>query len=63
MEDNTRGIVTRMTTSVTPKGNRYILAIVIDNYNHVPALHNAVRDASTIIDILISKYDFKIIID
>lgn len=40
------------------KGHRYLLAIGIDQYQHCPPLHNAVRDAQALVALLQEKYGF-----
>ena len=40
------------------KGDSYVLAIAIDNYQHHPTLNNAVQDAEDLIAILSTKYAF-----
>lgn len=60
-DHKTRGVVIKKTISNISKGNNYILAIAIDKYKHeqIPDLHNAVNDASSIIETLLHKYDYK----
>lgn len=40
-------------------GKNYLLAIGIDQYEHWPALHNAVRDAKDLVRILTTQYQFE----
>ena len=55
-----KGVIPRPKhTQKGPKGNNYVLAISIDQYEHAPRLSNCVRDAAAFIDILTSKYDFE----
>ena len=48
------------TTNTPPisKGNNYLLAIAIDDYENCPPLFNCLRDAQGLIEILTEKYGF-----
>jgi len=41
-----------------PKGNNFLLAIGIDDYEHCPKLFNCVKDTGELVDLLIDKYQF-----
>lgn len=43
----------------TNQGINYLLSIAIDEYQNFPKLHNCVKDATDIVDTLISKYQFE----
>ena len=49
----------RNTDKQKPAGNNYLLVIGIDEYQHITPLNNAVRDAETIRDLLLDRYQFK----
>ena len=42
-----------------PQGNNYLLVIGINDYQHFRPLNNAVRDATTIRDLLLNHYQFE----
>lgn len=41
-----------------PSGKNYLLVIGIDEYEHLPRLYNAVKDAKDIIELLTGRYQF-----
>ena len=41
------------------QGINYLLSIAIDEYQNFPKLHNCVKDASEIVDLLTSRYQFE----
>jgi len=45
--------------SPVPKARNYLFILSIDNYKHWEPLHNAVNDAKTLKQVLLSKYLFK----
>ncbi|MDA7625744.1 caspase family protein, partial [bacterium] len=42
-----------------PNGKNYLLTIAIDDYEYCPKLHNAVKDAKDLINVLTSRYQFE----
>jgi hypothetical protein len=62
MSEQTRGFVTEQPgqggKGYYPKGDNYLFVVGIDEYQHLPKLFNAVKDAKDIIEVLTSKYQF-----
>ncbi|GAB5552177.1 MAG: hypothetical protein Sapg2KO_17680 [Saprospiraceae bacterium] len=59
---DTRGLVLpggNQFEATLPNGKNYLLTIGIDQYQHVRQLNNAQRDASTIQQLLLEKYQFE----
>ena len=43
-----------------PQGKNYLLAIAIDRYTEAPQLYNCVKDATDLVQLLTSKYQFEL---
>ena len=54
-----RGIGNFKPTQPSSQGKNYLFSIAIDDYHNFPQLHNCVKDAKDITELLTDRYQFE----